>query len=120
LMVAFLLLAKGWSINRDNFSPNEWRGMIMSASAFYMCNSIVLVLETSVLSQRGFWIANTILYGLMYLYIVINIKEQLLYVYKNVKALPVDAPAEIGGPLRMKLRMYAMLLLLILVNISFE
>jgi hypothetical protein len=114
LMVTFLLLAKGWSITRDNFSPNEWRGLIMSASAFYMCNSIVLVgecvgdccvlytykhavsgmtwccgcgiqvLETSVLSQRGFWIANTILYGLMYLYIVLSIKTQLLSVYYNV------------------------------------
>jgi hypothetical protein len=37
-----------------------------------------------VLSQRGFWIANTILYGLMYLYIVLSIKTQLLSVYYNV------------------------------------
>jgi hypothetical protein len=69
-MVVFLLVAKGWSITRENFSANEWRGVIMSMSVFYMANSIVLVLESNVISRSGYWIASAVLYGLIYLYIL--------------------------------------------------
>eukprot|EP00602_Paraphysomonas_sp_CaronLab_P000814 CAMPEP_0185029002 /NCGR_PEP_ID=MMETSP1103-20130426/15091_1 /TAXON_ID=36769 /ORGANISM="Paraphysomonas bandaiensis, Strain Caron Lab Isolate" /LENGTH=504 /DNA_ID=CAMNT_0027563601 /DNA_START=64 /DNA_END=1578 /DNA_ORIENTATION=+ len=120
MMVCFLLIAKGWSITRDNFSANEWRGIIMSMSAFYMCNSIILVLESSVLDQRGFWIANTLLYGLMYLYIILNVQSQLRLLTSQVQLLGDDVPQPIAGPLRMKHRMYIFFLVLVLLNISFE
>eukprot|EP01041_Mallomonas_annulata_P011557 gene11557-24170_t len=42
ILVTFLLLAKGWGIQRETFPQNEWRGVIMSMSAFYMTNSIIL------------------------------------------------------------------------------
>ena len=44
-MLIFLLIAKGWTITRDNFAVNEWRGVIIALSAFYMSNSIILVLQ---------------------------------------------------------------------------
>ena len=44
-MMVFILIAKGWTITRDNFAANEWRGVIVALSAFYMSNSIILVLQ---------------------------------------------------------------------------
>jgi hypothetical protein len=44
-MLVFLLIAKGWTITRDNFGANEWRGVIIALSAFYMSNSIIIVLQ---------------------------------------------------------------------------
>jgi hypothetical protein len=138
MMVCFLLVGKGWSITRDNFSANEWRGIIMSMSAFYMCDSIILVccpsapsclhlsplpcqvLDTSVLTEKGFWVANTILYGLMYIYIVWNVQEQLMQISSQVKLLGSDVPVAIAGPLREKRRMYICLQLLILMSAALE
>lgn len=135
MMVCFLLVGKGWSITRDNFSANEWRGIIMSMSAFYMCDSIILVcshllplltltpcqvLDTSVLTMRGFWIANTILYGLMYIYIIWNVQEQLTQISSLVKLLGSDVPAVIAGPLREKRRMYIWLHVLIFISAALE
>ena len=44
-MLIFLLIAKGWTITRENFAANEWRGVLIALSAFYMSNSIILVLQ---------------------------------------------------------------------------
>lgn len=47
-MMVFILIAKGWTITRDNFAANEWRGVIVALSAFYMSNSIILVLQVRI------------------------------------------------------------------------
>lgn len=122
LMVCFLLIAKGWSITRENFSANEWRGIIISMSAFYMSNSIILVLEASVLTAQGFWIACTILYGVMYVYIVQSALDQLMSLQQQVTLLYSggEVPEAIGGPLRMKYYMYIIFLFLVLCNIVLE
>ena len=44
-MLVFLLIAKGWTITRDTFKANEWRGVIIALSSFYMSNSIIIVLQ---------------------------------------------------------------------------
>ena len=41
----FVLVAKGWTITQEYFAPSEWRGIILTLSAFYMTNSILLVLQ---------------------------------------------------------------------------
>jgi hypothetical protein len=76
-MLVFVLIAKGWTITREYFGASEWRGVIMALSAFYMTNSIILVLQSTVLSEQGFWIANAILYGFMYTYIYSSVHVQL-------------------------------------------
>ena len=46
----FVLVAKGWTITQEYFAPSEWRGIILTLSAFYMTNSILLVLQVPPLS----------------------------------------------------------------------
>jgi hypothetical protein len=122
VMVCLLLIAKGWSITRENFSANEWRGIIISMSAFYMSNSIILVLEASVLTKQGFWIACTILYGMMYLYIVQSASSQILLMKRQVDLLASagEVPDAIGWPLRSKYYMYIFFLFLVLCSICLE
>ena len=52
-MMVFVLIAKGWTITREYFGASEWRGVIVSLSVFYMTNSIILVLQSTVLSVQG-------------------------------------------------------------------
>lgn len=122
LIICFLLIAKGWSITCENFSANEWRGVIISMSAFYMCNSIILVLEASVLTQQGYWIACAILYGIMYIYILQSVLAQLKKLRWQVRLLTAsgEVPVQIGGPLRSKYRMYLIFLFLVFCNMSLE
>jgi len=119
-MVIFILIAKGWSITRDNFSANEWRGVIMSMAGFYMANSIVLVLESSVLTAQGFWAASAVLYGFMYLYILSGVIEQIQMLRFHVSNLRREMPENIAGPLRKKLCMYICFSLIVLSSIAIE
>jgi Rhodopsin-like GPCR transmembrane domain len=86
-MVIFILLAKGWSITRENFSANEWRGVIMMMSGFYMANSTILVLQASVLSVNSFLLAVGILYGLVYLYILVSGVKNIISLRHQVSYL---------------------------------
>jgi hypothetical protein len=43
LMCCFILIGKGWSITRVIVHPQEWRGILIAMSTFYMANSIILV-----------------------------------------------------------------------------
>jgi len=119
-MVIFLLVAKGWSITRENFSANEWRGVIMSMSGFYMSNSIILVLDTSILPQNGFWVANAILYGFMYWYIFHSVLKQLIVLRDQVSLLGDDMPVDIIRPLRMKYLMYQCFVAVVFVSMTME
>ena len=49
----FVLVAKGWTITQEYFAPSEWRGIILTLSAFYMTNSVLLVLQVLSLSTRS-------------------------------------------------------------------
>jgi hypothetical protein len=119
-MVVFLLIAKGWTITRIAFHPNEWRAMIVVMSAFYMVNSIVLVLQNTVLTVQGFWIANTVLYGAMYAYIYANVSVQLASLHRQVMMLKPEMPANIINPLKMKYRMYVAFLAMVLMSAVME
>jgi len=119
-MVIFMLVAKGWSITRENFSANEWRGVIMSMSGFYMANSIILVLEASVLTSQGFWAASAVLYGIMYLYILSSVLEQLRNLRDYVSLLRPDMPEHIADPMRQKYCMYICFLFLVFASIAME
>ena len=123
LVICFLLIAMGWSITRDNFSPLEWRVIIISMSSFYMTNSIILVLDSSsVLTTRGYWIACTILYGAIYTFIVMGTIGQLRVLKDQVDVLRSagDVPDAIGGPLHEKYYMYLIFLALVFCNIVLE
>jgi hypothetical protein len=119
-MTFFVLIAKGWSITRPNFSVNEWRGVIFSMSAFYMTNSIILVLQANMLSQSAFWIANAVLYGLIYLYIYSSALTQMRLVRSQVEFLRPDLPKELTWPLKMKHLMFHIFLVLVLISAAIE
>lgn len=140
-IVLFLLIAKGWTITRETFQPSEWRAVIFAMALFYMCNSIILVLEANVLSAQEFWICTASLYGLMYLYIFRCIATQLYQLSEQVSLLQrgglignenhhpgrgldeVEAPppyAALVQPLRQKYFMYLLFLLLVLLSLSLE
>lgn len=121
-ILVFILVSKGWSITRETFTPNEWRTIIMSLSGFYMANSILLVLESSVLTATGFWVASAILYGVVYCYILINVTSNLRFLHKETAFLapPPVMPQEIVAPLMEKYRMYLIFLVLVFVSIGME
>ena len=85
--MVFVLIAKGWTITREYFGASEWRGVIVSLSVFYMTNSIILVLQSTVLTVQGFWLANAILYGSMYLYIYQSVLAQLSILRRQVLSM---------------------------------
>ena len=122
IVVCFLLIAKGWSITRDNLPANEWRGVIFAVCSFYLSTSIVLVLDSSVLTTQGFWIACSLLYGSMYIYIVRSALNELYLMKHQVDLLDTasDVPEAIGGPLRGKYCMYICFLALVLCNLVME
>lgn len=130
-IVLFLLIAKGWTITRETFQPSEWRGVIFAMAFFYMCNSIILVLEANVLSGKEFWICTASLYGLMYLYIFRCIATQLYQLSEQVNSLGLpgllalqlpEAPhaAALVQPLRQKYYMYLLFSLLVFISLSLE
>lgn len=119
-MIIFVLVAKGWSLTRETFSPNEWRGVIMIISAFYMANSIVLVLQSSVLTIQGFWVAAGVLYGTMYTYIIISTLKQLNIIFDHIALLSPEMPHAIVGPLLEKRRMYVCFLGLVFLSMCME
>ena len=119
-MIVFLLVAKGWTITRETLAAAEWRNIIMIMSAFYMSNSIILVLESSLLSGRGVWLANGLLYGIMYLYILESVGVQLYTLKRQVSMLGPDMPVDIITPLKRKYKTYILFTLLVFVSISIE
>ena len=121
LIGAFMILAKGWSITRQVVPPHEWRSVLILMSVFYLANSINLVLETAVYTTQGYWIANIVVYGLVYSYICHSVYIQLKSLREQVAPFKTgNLPLEIVGPLKMKYRMYVMYLLLVLAFISIE
>lgn len=121
LMGAFLVLAKGWSITRHVMPPNEWRSILVLMSGFYLATSINLVLEASVYTTEGFWIANIIVYGIVYSSIVHSTIVQIKAIKVQVDPFKgTNYSREIVGPLKMKYRMYILFLLLIGAFISTE
>ncbi len=116
----FILVAKGWSITKESFAPNEWRTIIMSMSGFYMANSILLVLESSVLSRTEFWMANAVLYGILYFYILYNALQNVVFLYRETSLLNSTMPQEFRDPLVAKFRMYICFLIIVFVSITME
>ena len=119
-MLIFLLIAKGWTITRESLNAAEWRNIIMIMSAFYMCNSILLVLESSLLTGHSVWLANGLLYGIMYLYILESVGMQLYVLKQQVAMLGPDMPIDIISPLQTKYRSYIYFTLLVLLSIIME
>lgn len=119
-IVLFLLIAKGWSITRENFDANEWRSVVLAMSLFYMCNSIIIVLESSVLSPQEFWICTAALYGLMYVYILKSTVKELLGIADQVSFLGPHLAQDLTSPLKQKYHMYICFLFLVLVSILME
>lgn len=120
IMTCFVLVSKGWSITKDYFTANEWRAIIILMSAFYMTNSILLVLQNQVLDTVGFWIASGVLYGIVYVYILKNTIQQVKTLQGVVSLVSPDAPPQIRGPIRIKYYMFVGFLSLILLNIVME
>ena len=121
LLCCFFLIAKGWSITRSVVPPQEWRGILVSMSVFYMANSIILVLEATVFTVLGFWIANIIVYGFMYYLIVVNVITQLKFMRPQVIPLYQSGlPRNVVGPLKMKYRMYMFFLVIVFAEMSVE
>lgn len=119
-MVVFMLVAKGWSLTRENIGANEWRCMIITMSAFYMANSILLVLQSTVLSAQGFWIGVGLLYVLMYFYIVSSAESQLSAILGYVGLFQPDMPPLVTDPLKEKRFMYVAFLALMAVSMATE
>lgn len=118
--MVYLLVAKGWSVTRYHISIEDWRLIIILISIFYMSMSIILVLENSVLSRDGFWIAIAVIYGLMYYYIFTNTMRQLRKLGVQVSILESTMPIAITGPLLEKHHMYIVLLFLIFLSMCIE
>lgn len=119
-IVLFLLIAKGWSITRETFHSNEWRGVILAMSFFYMCNSIIIVLQQNALTPQEFWISTAVLYGIMYLYILKSAVAQIWMLADQVSSLSRNMPANLTTPLKKKLWMYVFFLVLVLVSMLME
>jgi hypothetical protein len=119
-MTFFVLIAKGLSITRVTFDANEWRSIIMAMSAFYMANSILLVLQSNVLSLQAFWTANALLYGLAYCYIYSSVLIQLRTIWTYVRLLTDEMPHDIVWPMKQKYWMYIIFLSLVLVSAVIE
>lgn len=119
-IMVYLLVAKGWSVTRYRITIEDWRLVIILISVFYMSMSIILVLENSVLSRDGFWVAIAVIYGLMYYYIFTNTMRQLRKLGVQVSILEATMPIAITGPLLEKHRMYIVLLLLIFASMCIE
>lgn len=119
-MIVFVLIAKGWTFTRGGFDAIEWRGMILVTSIFYMTNSIIIVLEGSVLNPQGFWIACGVLYGMMYVYILVSYADQMVVVVDHTSLLRSDMPVRLTGPLHEKRRMFVYFLILVLLSIGVE
>jgi hypothetical protein len=115
LMGAFMLLAKGWSITRQVVPAHEWRSVLILMSGFYLATSINLVLEAAVYTTQGFWIANIIVYGLVYSYICHSTVLQLRELRHQVAPFKnSNLSRQIVGPMKMKYRMYVLFLLFVL------
>lgn len=119
-ITVFILIAKGWTIMRDVFDPAEWRTIILSVSAFYMANSITLVLKTTVLTTSGYWVANAIIYGAMYIYILSSTLNNLDIISKELSYFKPNMPVAIISPLKQKYIMYQIFLLFVFVSILCE
>lgn len=92
----------------------------MIMSGFYMVNSILLVLESSVLTRRDFWIANAVLYGSVYLFILFNGLKNIKFLYNETMLLKPTMPSEFRGPLIAKYRMFICLLVIVFVSMAME
>ncbi len=119
-ITVFILIAKGWTIMRDVFDPAEWRTIILSVSAFYMANSITLVLKSTVLTTSGYWLANALIYGAIYVYILTATLNNLAIIKKELSYFKPDMPEPIVSPLKQKYLMYQIFLLFVFVTILCE
>lgn len=114
LLGCFMLVGKGWSISRQVVPPQEWRMVLILMSTFYLATSINLVLEASVYGTQGFWIANVVVYGLVYINIVWSTIDQIKLIKVQIEPFKsAQLSREIVGPLKMKFRMYILFLVLI-------
>jgi hypothetical protein len=120
ILVCFLLLAEGWTITTEFLSPKQWRGVVTSAAGFYMGNSILLVLANNVLTKTGVWMANSILYGLIYLYILNAVRKQILMLNSHLSLLRPTMPANIVGPLYRKRIMFYIFIVFVFFSIAGE
>ena len=116
----FLVIGKGFSVTRSYLEPSEWRGIVAQTSIFYIMNSIILVLQTSVFTNTSYLIAVTILYSFVYMNILKATIETLLKLQKQTLPLTLEMPHNIVKPLIHKYRMYIYFLILVLITIVIE
>lgn len=116
----FLLVSKGWRITREGLPQSEWRSIVVTVSAFYMCNSIITVLEGNALTTSGFWIASALLYATNYILILRSTHAQLRILEAQIALLPPGLPDALTEPPLRKLRMYHCFLGLTLICVGME
>ncbi|CAM5999352.1 unnamed protein product [Sphagnum balticum] len=98
------------SVTRQRITIDEWRSVIVFVSCFYMFSSLLVVLETTVLDDEGYWIIVGVLYGSMYLYIFQSLVTEVRKVQSHVKLLHPNMSASLTAPLREKHLMYEIFL----------
>jgi len=114
------MIAKGWTITRDNLTMEEWRMVIVSVALFYMFSSILEVLYSTILSNTGYWVLVTFLYASMYAAIFYNLQLELYKVHFHTSFLRPTMASNITGPLREKYFMYQCFLGLVAASFILE
>lgn len=87
MMFLYSMIACGFGIRYPTLPPGKWKAMMLYLFAFYMANSTMVVLQSSI-SPFSFFLTNCIIYGLMYCYILANAAETVYIFSKH--ALDVE------------------------------
>ena len=122
--ICFLLIAKGWRLTRQSFSIIEKRRVIFAICFFVVLITIILVLDSMVLTKQGFWIACGVAYGSMYLYIISCACRELYkmrcLMNRILRSAAGEVPAAIKSPLHQKYCKYESFLILVLCKVAME
>jgi hypothetical protein len=87
LIVAFMSIAKGWSLTRTVLFPDEWKRILCFGIMFYITNSVLVVGKKAFLSSKQFFIASLVVYGTAYAIVLHNTIMQVMYLSPTVTSV---------------------------------
>lgn len=122
LMCFLFFLANGWPVRSISLSINKNKCVSIAVCMFFIANIVVFHVAL-LLSRLEFWIANIVIYGVMYVFILASVVEQIKWIRFQVYSLSSTASLETdGGSANNKpvIRMYMLFLVLVLALMGTE
>eukprot|EP00947_MAST-08B_sp_MAST-8B-sp1_P003781 g3781.t1 len=107
---AFVLVAKGWCITREDMPRDEWRSLLLALCGFYLVDSLILVFR----SYMGFvisWIFTALVYLSLLVFVHRGVQRNLRTLRSIMHVIQMadsenDGVEALAGPVRTKIHMF--------------